>query len=272
VPGAIERVLIFTRTKHGADRVVKRLSQAGIESNAIHGNKSQPQRQRALDEFRKARVPILIATDVAARGIDIPGVSHVINYELPNVPEQYVHRIGRTARAGKSGIAIAFCAEDERAYLKDIRKTTGAELERLPLPDNFRAVVEGEGPEKPAARQPVKRVQARPLGQRGPGRGERRPEGERRPQQGEQRRGGEAHGGDRRPQGDRKPQGERRPAEANGGDRRAFGSKPGGNGGGQRHPGGGRPQGTGGNGGGNRGRGRPGGGGGGGGRPRAAQG
>lgn len=296
VPGTVERVLIFTRTKHGADRVVKKLEQAGIPANAIHGNKSQPQRQRALEDFRKARVPVLIATDVAARGIDIPGVSHVINYELPNVPEQYVHRIGRTARAGKSGIAIAFCAEDERAYLKDIRKVTGAELERLPLPDNFRAVVEGEGPEKPAARVPVKRVQARPLGQRKPQgdrrpeqRGERRPDqggGERRPQQGEQRRaegdrrpqGGErrAEGERRPPQGDRKPQGERRPADAPGGDRRAFGgAKPGGNGGnggGQRHPGGGRPAGSGGGngGGGNRGRGRPGGGGGG--RPRAAQG
>ncbi|MCB2066719.1 MAG: DEAD/DEAH box helicase, partial [Erythrobacter sp.] len=122
VPGKFERVLIFTRTKHGADRVVKKLAQVGIPSNAIHGNKSQPQRIKALDEFKRAKVPILIATDVAARGIDIPGVSHVINYELPNVPEQYVHRIGRTARAGADGVAIAFCAEDERAYLKDIRK------------------------------------------------------------------------------------------------------------------------------------------------------
>ncbi len=148
VPGEFERVLIFTRTKHGADRVVKKLAQAGVPANAIHGNKSQPQRERALDEFRRAKTPVLVATDVAARGIDIPGVSHVINFELPNVPEQYVHRIGRTARAGADGIAIAFCAEDERAYLKDIRKVTGAELERLPLPDNFRAVVEGVGPTK----------------------------------------------------------------------------------------------------------------------------
>ena len=167
VPGELERVLIFTRTKHGADRVVKKLSQSGIHANAIHGNKSQPQRQRALDEFRRAKVPVLIATDVAARGIDIPGVSHVINYELPNVPEQYVHRIGRTARAGKDGIALAFCAEDERAYLKDIQRNTDAELERLPLPDNFRAVVEGVGPTKPEARganrASQKRVQPRPL-------------------------------------------------------------------------------------------------------------
>jgi ATP-dependent RNA helicase RhlE len=265
----MERVLIFTRTKHGADRVVKKLEQAGIAANAIHGNKSQPQRQRALDEFRKARVPVLIATDVAARGIDIPGVSHVINYELPNVPEQYVHRIGRTARAGKDGVAIAFCAEDERAYLKDIRKVTGAELERLPLPDNFRAVVEGEGPTKPAPRQPMKRVNPRPVGQRSGGQrpqGERRPDGERRPQQGEQRRAE----GERRPQqGERRPDGDRRAPRPEG-DRRPQGGKPGG--GGQRHSGGGRPQGNGGgNGGGNRGRGRPGGGGGGGGgRPRSA--
>jgi ATP-dependent RNA helicase RhlE len=280
VPGEFERILIFTRTKHGADRVVKKLAHAGIESNAIHGNKSQPQRQRALDEFRKARVPILIATDVAARGIDIPGVSHVINYELPNVPEQYVHRIGRTARAGRDGIAIAFCAEDERAYLKDIRKTTGAELERLPLPDNFRAVVEGEGPEKPAPRQPMKRVQARPLGQRKP-QGERRDgeqRGERRPQQGKPQarpqhdRNG---GGERRhadaPRGERRPQqGEQRPQ----GDRRQPSAKPAQGG----RPGGGRPQGQGqghgggGNGGGGNRRGGRGRGGGGGGRPRAAQG
>ena len=153
VPGKFERVLIFARTKHGCDRIVKKLSQSGIPANAIHGNKSQPQRERALGEFRSAKTPILVATDVAARGIDIPGVSHVLNYELPNVPEQYVHRIGRTARAGADGIAIAFCAEDERSYLKDIRKTTDAEFERLPLPDHFRAVVEGVGPTKPPPKQ-----------------------------------------------------------------------------------------------------------------------
>ncbi len=152
VPGDLDLVLIFTRTKHGADRVVKKLSQSGIQANAIHGNKTQGQRTRALEEFRKGKAKILIATDVAARGIDIPGVSHVINYELPNVPEQYVHRIGRTARAGRDGIAIAFCAEDERAYLKDIQKVTDASLDRLDLPENFRAVVEGIGPTKPLAR------------------------------------------------------------------------------------------------------------------------
>ena len=161
-PGKLERVLVFARTKHGCDRIVKKLAQANISANAIHGNKSQPQRQRALDDFKSARVKVLVATDVAARGIDIPGVSHVLNYELPNVPEQYVHRIGRTARAGKDGIAIAFCAEDERQYLKDINKTTDAEFERLPLPENFRAVVEGVGPTKPAPKQQRGRVQAKP--------------------------------------------------------------------------------------------------------------
>ncbi|MDJ0977350.1 MAG: DEAD/DEAH box helicase [Erythrobacter sp.] len=168
VPGEFDLVLIFTRTKHGADRVVKRLSRAGIQANAIHGNKTQGQRLRALDEFKRGKTKILVATDVAARGIDIPGVSHVINFELPNVPEQYVHRIGRTARAGRDGVAIAFCAEDERAYLKDIQKTTGASLDRLDLPENFRAVVEGVGPTKPpprgATRVSKKKVRAKPVG------------------------------------------------------------------------------------------------------------
>ena len=164
VPGKFERVLIFARTKHGCDRIVKKLSQSGIPTNAIHGNKSQPQRERALGEFRSAKTPILVATDVAARGIDIPGVSHVLNYELPNVPEQYVHRIGRTARAGRDGIAIAFCAEDERDYLKDIRKKTDAEFERLALPDNFRAVVEGVGPTKREQKPRLARPKVRPAG------------------------------------------------------------------------------------------------------------
>ena len=164
VPGKFERVLIFARTKHGCDRIVKKLGQAGVPANAIHGNKSQPQRERALDEFKRAKTPILVASDVAARGIDIPGVSHVLNYELPNVPEQYVHRIGRTARAGRDGVAIAFCAEDERDYLKDIRKKTDAEFERLPLPDNFRAVVEGVGPTKREQKPRLAKPKVRPAG------------------------------------------------------------------------------------------------------------
>ncbi|WP_106640747.1 DEAD/DEAH box helicase [Allosphingosinicella vermicomposti] len=135
----MDRVLVFTRTKHGADRVVRLLGGNGIAANAIHGNKSQPQRERALGQFRSGEVKILVATDVAARGIDIPGVSHVINFELPNVPEQYVHRIGRTARAGADGMAIAFCADDERAYLKGIEKLTKQKVEIVPLPDGFLA-------------------------------------------------------------------------------------------------------------------------------------
>ncbi|HMG47923.1 MAG TPA: DEAD/DEAH box helicase [Allosphingosinicella sp.] len=137
--GNMERVLIFTRTKHGADRVVKLLGQSGIPANAIHGNKSQPQRERALAEFKGGRAKILVATDIAARGIDVTGVSHVINFELPNVSEQYVHRIGRTARAGAAGIAIAYCAPDERAYLKGIEKLTRTQIETVPLPANFTA-------------------------------------------------------------------------------------------------------------------------------------
>jgi ATP-dependent RNA helicase RhlE len=133
----MERVLIFSRTKHGADRIVKLLAGSGIPANAIHGNKSQPQRERALAEFKSGKVKIMVATDIAARGIDVSGVSHVINFELPNVCEQYVHRIGRTARAGAAGIAIAFCADDERAYLKGIEKLTRQQIEIVPLPANF---------------------------------------------------------------------------------------------------------------------------------------
>jgi ATP-dependent RNA helicase RhlE len=137
--GNMDRVLIFTRTKHGADRVVKLLAGNGIAANAIHGNKSQPQRERALAEFKGGKTRILIATDIAARGIDVSGVSHVINFELPNVAEQYVHRIGRTARAGAAGVAVAYCAEDERAYLKGIEKLTRQRIEVVPLPENFLA-------------------------------------------------------------------------------------------------------------------------------------
>ena len=138
----IDRALVFTRTKHGADRVVRLLAGNGIASNAIHGNKSQPQRERALGEFRSGKVKILVATDIAARGIDVSGVSHVFNFELPNVPEQYVHRIGRTARAGNDGIAVSFCADDERPYLRDIEKLTRQKLTVVPLPANFVAEAE----------------------------------------------------------------------------------------------------------------------------------
>jgi len=132
-----ERTLVFSRTKHGADKIVRLLEAAGIASNAIHGNKSQAQRERALAQFRSGEVSVLIATDIAARGIDIPGVSHVINYDLPEVPEQYVHRIGRTARAGAEGKAIAFCSPDERGLLRDIERLTRQKVDVAPLPEDF---------------------------------------------------------------------------------------------------------------------------------------
>ena len=119
---AFERVLVFTRTKHGADRVVKHLQSVDIRAHAIHGNKSQSNRERALDDFRSGKAHVLVATDIAARGIDVPEITHVINFDLPNVSESYVHRIGRTARAGRDGIAISFCDGEEREYLRDIEK------------------------------------------------------------------------------------------------------------------------------------------------------
>jgi len=146
----VERALIFSRTKHGADKIVRMLEAAGIPANAIHGNKSQGQRERALQLFRTGEVKVLIATDIAARGIDIPGVSHVINFDLPDVPEQYVHRIGRTARAGAGGIAIAFCASEERGNLRDIERTTRQRLPVVPLPADFMAQLEAFKRLKPA--------------------------------------------------------------------------------------------------------------------------
>ena len=122
------RTLVFTRTKHGADKVVRALAAAGVNASAIHGNKSQSQRVNALNSFRSGRAPVLIATDIAARGIDIDGISHVINFDLPHVPESYVHRIGRTARAGADGIAIAFCDREERPLLRDIEKVTRLQI------------------------------------------------------------------------------------------------------------------------------------------------
>jgi superfamily II DNA/RNA helicase len=118
----IDRALIFTRTKHGADKVARNLVRAGISAEAIHGNKSQGQRERVLAAFRTGEIRTLVATDIAARGIDVDGISHVVNFELPNVPETYVHRIGRTARAGAEGIAISLCDSEEVAFLRDIEK------------------------------------------------------------------------------------------------------------------------------------------------------
>ncbi|MGI9412031.1 MAG: DEAD/DEAH box helicase, partial [Hyphomicrobiales bacterium] len=136
----LEKVIVFTRTKHGANQVVKRLAKDGVGAEALHGNKSQSARQRALENFRSGRARVLVATDIAARGLDVDDVTHVINYELPNEPESYVHRIGRTARAGASGIAISFCDVSERPQLRSIER-----LIKRPLR------VVGEGPSNEAA-------------------------------------------------------------------------------------------------------------------------
>ncbi len=125
---SVERALVFTRTKRGADRVARRLVQDGIDAAAIHGNKSQGARERTLQAFQRGRTRVLVATDIAARGIDIDGITHVVNYEVPNVPESYVHRIGRTARAGSRGVAISLCDGEERAYVRDIERLIQREL------------------------------------------------------------------------------------------------------------------------------------------------
>lgn len=130
---SIASALVFTRTKHGADKVVKELAKIGIYSEAIHGNKSQNHRQNALNKFKSRQIRVLVATDIAARGIDIDELSHVINYELPNTPETYVHRIGRTGRAGLSGIALSFCDIEEKEYLRDIQKLI---VKQIPVIDN----------------------------------------------------------------------------------------------------------------------------------------
>jgi ATP-dependent RNA helicase RhlE len=121
---AMKRVMVFTRTKHGANRVAEQLDRSGVRAAAIHGNKSQSARQKALSSFKDGHIRVLVATDIAARGVDIDGVTHVINFELPNEPESYVHRIGRTARAGASGVALSFCDPEERGALRGIERLT----------------------------------------------------------------------------------------------------------------------------------------------------
>lgn len=147
----LDRVLVFCRTKHGADRIAKDLKKAGIQADALHGDKTQQARQRALQNFKTNRLRVLVATDIAARGIDVDNLSHMINFDLPNVPETYVHRIGRTGRAGAEGIALSFCDAEERAYLKDIQKLTGITIPVVaehPFPMRNRAAATAEG--KPA--------------------------------------------------------------------------------------------------------------------------
>jgi ATP-dependent RNA helicase RhlE len=181
----IDRALVFTRTKHGADKVVRKLLAKGLGAKAIHGNKSQPQRLKALDAFKNGTCKVLVATDIAARGIDIDGISHVVNFEVPNVPEQYVHRIGRTARAGRTGLAVSFVAEDERYYLRDIEKTIGMEVDVLKVPEGSKVDL-----------LPKPDPNERLYKPKGPARGN-----------GGGRSGGGGRGGQRRPQAKAKPQG-----------------------------------------------------------------
>ena len=128
----VDRALVFTRTKRGAQNLAERLARSGIKATAIHGNKSQSARQRALAAFQRKQVQVLVATDVAARGIDIDGITHVVNFDIPNEPESYVHRIGRTGRAGAAGIALSFCSASERLELRAIEKLIGT---KVPLAD-----------------------------------------------------------------------------------------------------------------------------------------
>jgi superfamily II DNA/RNA helicase len=153
----VGRVLVFTRTKHGADKVVRGLQKAGIRADAIHGNKSQNQRERVLADFRNGKLRTLIATDIAARGIDVDGVSHVFNYDLPNIPESYVHRIGRTARAGADGVAISFCDHEERAFLRDIER-----LIRMTIPATDRRTGPRQDGHPAAHHHPGNRPNGRP--------------------------------------------------------------------------------------------------------------
>jgi superfamily II DNA/RNA helicase len=154
----IDRVLVFTRTKRGADKVVRSLAKSGLSAEAIHGNKSQNQRERVLAAFRAGQIRTLVATDIAARGIDVEGISHVVNYDLPNIPDSYVHRIGRTARAGADGIAISFCDAEERAFLRDIEK-----LIRISIPATDRRGERSAAPEPDD--NPTPHQKQRPHGQ-----------------------------------------------------------------------------------------------------------
>ena len=182
---AITRALVFTRTKHGADKVARHLGNGGVPAAAIHGNKSQSQRERALADFKAGRIRVLVATDIAARGIDVTGVSHVVNFELPNVPESYVHRIGRTARAGAAGQAISFCAQDERPYLRDIERITRQRIE----------ATDRRGDEKLAAA-----TAAEPKGENRPQ--QQRPHGQNRNNpRGNHKHGGQRHGSGQRSEG-----------------------------------------------------------------------
>jgi len=154
---AMDRVIVFTRTKRGADKVAEHLEMSGIPAEAMHGNKSQNARQRSLELFKTGQARVLVATDLAARGIHVTGISHVINYELPNEPESYVHRIGRTARAGASGIAYAFCDPSEQSFLRAIQRLTGVVMH-----------VAGPHPVSSTGGQPAEIVPIRPAATQAP--------------------------------------------------------------------------------------------------------
>lgn len=202
---AITRSLVFTRTKHGADKVVRHLDGEGIRSEAIHGNKSQPQREKALAAFRNGSVTVLVATDIAARGIDVDGVSHVINFDLPNVPEQYVHRIGRTGRAGREGEAISLVEHEDRPHLRTIETLI---RQRLPIDDRRREPRDDHDRAFGPAKRPGR-------GNGGGGRG--RPQG-----------GGEGRSFENRPPRSDRPAAPRgpRPMEARGGEDRPYQDRP----------------------------------------------
>ena len=165
---AMDRAIVFTRTKHGANRLVKELERGEIVAEAIHGNKSQGARQRALDNFRAGRLKVLIATDIAARGIDVDGISHVVNYDLPNIPESYVHRIGRTARAGRDGIAISLCSREERGYLRDIERLTRTPIRRLETPEPSAEDLRPRAARPESEARPAEDARPRFQGNRGP--------------------------------------------------------------------------------------------------------
>jgi len=229
----ISRVLVFTRTKHGANKVVQRLESARIHAEAIHGNKSQTAREAALKNFKSGKTRVLVATDIAARGLDVEEISHIINYDLPNEPETYVHRIGRTARAGASGIAYSFCDTEERAYLRDIERLIKLHVPvveehpfRSPLPNpqptdfNRRGGPRVQAPRPQNGERQPGQGNARPQGQQrsrnGHGRNEQRPQnGERQNNQRQQAQGERPQNGNQQrpqaaqPQRENRPQGER---------------------------------------------------------------
>ncbi|MFH2020151.1 MAG: DEAD/DEAH box helicase [archaeon] len=162
----LKKILIFTRTKHRANKVTKKLNGLGINADAIHGNKSQVQRTKALSGFQRGKTRVLVATDIAARGIDVENITHVINYDLPNEAENYVHRIGRTARAGARGIALSFCAADERGYLHDIEKLIKQSVEVVDHPHHSNSAQTATGPNSRSAHQQGQKGQGNNRSQR----------------------------------------------------------------------------------------------------------